>query len=213
MPLFFDGSTEASRPARLPVRWRTHLWFHPFWPALSVLTALGGLGAALFSRPPTAAWGAILASALFLLLHVDYHRTRCARGMLCPGLVIAEAPRLIAVWTDLSFHPDSSHPAVKVLPVPRLPGAFPVGVGTRMAMVTLYREATLAGHWSDCVPAPACQANGLPAVHEELLRRIPETEWAALEAAVLKLPRPFKGGLVRCVAAPGRAFAQSQRLA
>jgi hypothetical protein len=116
-----------------------------------------------------------------------------AKGMLCPGVVISQDPFQVAVLTDLAYNDANSYPVVKVIsPVPPSPGHE---VGLRLAAVTLYSGVAPAGHWGDCDPALALNANALPILHEALIQRIGEAEWDALAKSVLELPRPFKCGL------------------
>jgi hypothetical protein len=195
--LFDGGDTAASHPGRV----RAHRWrvagSYPMWPMALGVFWFVSLAAVLDGFH----W-----SAFALLALASYGNYACWRsigpwfrsGDVCPGVVVNEEPLLVASYTDLSAC-DGAYPAVKIKREPSKRFAGETGkFGKRVVSVARYEgNSATALYWSNVSPrAVQCATDDVGEI-QRLVREIPAEHWAALQAGVKRLPRPFKSGLYR----------------
>jgi hypothetical protein len=190
--------TAASLPGCVPVHYARLLRFRP------LLVGHAIAGAALLSVGVT--WAVVkpaqreaarplMALGLLVLFRAVYavrlERLRFLRGMLLPGVVLADAALVpggklpIAVLADMSKGDGRRY---DVLAVRAFPAAmFEAGLkrGQRVPLCALFGpgRARGAAHWMRFEPKPVAAVCADPAVQREAVARIPKAEWAALAAA------------------------------
>lgn len=195
--LFDGGDSAASHPGRVRAQRLRVAGSYPAWPItlavfwlLSLVAvfdgfdweALGLLGLATYGN--YAWWGSI----------GPWFR----QGDVCPGVVVSEEPLLVASYTDLTAC-SGSYPAVKIKREPAKRFAGDSGkYGKRVVSIARYDgNSATALHWSNFAPRAVQCATDDAGEIQRLVREIPAEQWAALQAGVKKLPRPFKPGLYR----------------
>jgi len=109
--------------------------------------------------------------------------------------VVAHAPDLIAVYSDLSTGGEP-YPVVKVLrhPLDRMTGGRPP-LGTRLATVALFRGAPNRPRWIDFTPIAVNCASSDTAAIERVVAGIRQREWQAMEEALRQVPTPYRPGV------------------
>lgn len=122
-------------------------------------------------------------------------RDQLWHGCICPAIVIAKDPYLIAVYTDLSKG-EGRYPAIKVVrqPLEKMTGG-PPEIGTRLATVAVYSNSPdTVPHWSDFDPLVAnCATTNVEEI-QRMVRSIEEVEWQFLDYGVSQLPKNPKPG-------------------
>ncbi|MDY0169688.1 MAG: DUF3239 domain-containing protein [Thermoguttaceae bacterium] len=143
-------------------------------------------------------WAALVVlgiGATTVVMSVIQARSAFAEGDACPAIVVDSQQNLIAVHTDLSKG-GPSHPVLQILkqPLGRVTGG-PFKPGTRLVFAALYNGFPAESNWRGFGGYLVNAGTRDKGVIERVVRRIPETQWAMLEAAVEMMQPPLRPGL------------------
>ena len=146
------------------------------------------------------ALGVMLFSLLFYATFSRFYRTlkmlkrKFKRGCVTPAIVLDASQGLLAGYTDLSTRPDESRPTIKVYfaPLHRIKERT-YRSGDRVATVSLYFGSDPRAQWDTFSPTPVDCVTRNRATVAAQLRRLDDhpDDWAALESAILNLPKPY----------------------
>jgi hypothetical protein len=196
------GGSFASHPGRVQAsRWRVARSY-PLWPTLLGFFWIASLLAVVDGFD----WEAIALFAIVSLVNYAYWasiRSWFWRGDVCPAVIVSEKPLLVATLADLTAGEDS-YPAVKIRrePALRFPGTAG-RAGKTVACIARYDGSPGDRCWTNFHPRPVLCATAEEAESKRLIAEISRERWKELQAAIQRLPRPFRPGLYRLTGDPG----------
>ena len=179
------GRTAASNPARLKVDWGKALASFPQPLFLALVPMVIGIYGLATGQVPAVLF--VIGPVVYLLAVMVVIHLKFARGDVCPAVVIAENPWLVAVAADMGTDGSRSRPAVKIIrqPLGRMTGG-PPRIGMRLAAAALYKRAR-HGEWDDFMPTVVnCMSND-PAQIDYVFHSITETDWQMLDASLKRV--------------------------
>jgi hypothetical protein len=184
-----------SRPAGTRVEWARY--YGAFPAAVAVGTAAVALGVAGGVLRHPALYALAGAGAWTIVADVVRVRRAFRAGEVCPAVVVAQRPPLVAVRADLSATgAPGPRPAVKMLhqPLRRLTGGTPI-VGTRLAAVATHRPPVRRGTWADFDPTVLRCATTDEVEVGRVTGTLGEQDWRELDDALAQCPSPRRPGL------------------
>jgi hypothetical protein len=203
-----NEKTYATHPGRVKAQYFRVLLSYPFWPCLSLVAII--IGVAWLAVVGLQFWPTFMAGlgALKLFAVISEIRPHFREGDVCAGVVVCEAPLMVASFTDLTTDltaGEGAYPAVKIHREPRRRFTDAAAkLGSPVASIARYegypavwREALKLEHWTDFNPLPVQCATADEAEAARVMREISPSRWAELQAALRQLPEPFRPGLYR----------------
>jgi hypothetical protein len=201
--LTMSNSAAASNPGRLRIQWGKYFACYLWEPVFTLIA--GGIGivvAVVFGKGQVAPMVAITIGVVAVLGMVGWQLLQryehFRHGCVCPAMVIATKPYLIAVASDLTTTEGASYPAIKIMkqPLGKMTGG-PPEIGMRLATVATYRGDPNSAHWSDFEPlAVNCVTADEQAI-ARVFNSITQEEWDDLDHGVQQIPkRPKSGNLI-----------------
>jgi hypothetical protein len=195
-----NEKTYATHPGRVKAQYFRVLGSYPFWPCLSLLAII--IGGGWMYVVGFQFWPAFVAGlgAAKLVALISEIRPHFREGDVCAGVVVCEAPLMVASMTDLTMG-EGAYPAVKIHREPRRRFTDAAAkLGSPVASIARYYGypgLKLIKNWVDFHPMPVQCATANEAEPARVLREISASRWAELQAALPRLPQPFRPGLYR----------------
>ena len=139
----------------------------------------------------------MLAAGILLFREVREAKQKFYMGDVCPGVVISEQEKLVAVFTDLAAAGRVPLPAIKILkqPLQRMTTEA-AHDGMRVAATALYHGDARQPAWQNFSPEVINCVVHDPDEIARVLASITEEEWQALDACLAQVP-VGKPGLYR----------------